>query len=47
MIEAFCELTLKISEELFRPMYFKMYEWSTANEPPKDRLITFYRTSFR
>jgi hypothetical protein len=24
-----------------------MYEWATANEPPKDRQITFYRATFR
>jgi hypothetical protein len=47
VIEAFCEFTYKLSEDLFRPIFFKMYEWATANEPPKDRQITFYRATFR
>ena len=47
VIEAFCEFTYKLSEDLFRPIFFKMYEWATANEPPKDRQITFYRATHR
>jgi hypothetical protein len=47
IIDAYCELTFKLSEETFRPIFFKFYEWATINEPPKDRLITFYRTTYK
>ncbi|CAF0714899.1 unnamed protein product [Brachionus calyciflorus] len=47
VIGAFVELTFKLSEDLFKPIFFKLYEWATSNNPPKDRLITFYRTTFR
>jgi len=40
-------MTLKLSEELFRPMFFRVYEWATMNDPPKDRLITFYRLTYK
>ena len=47
IIDAFCELIFKLSEDLFKPIFFKLYEWATINEPSKDRLITFYRTTLR
>ena len=47
VIDAFCELTFKLSEDLFRPIFFRLFEWATLNDPPKDRLITFYRLAFR
>jgi hypothetical protein len=47
VIEAFCELIFKLSEDLFRPIFFSLYEWATVNEPPKDRLITFYSTTLK
>ncbi len=47
VIEAFCELIFKLSEDLFRPIFFTLYEWATINEPPKDRLITFYSTTLK
>ena len=47
IIDAFSELIFKLSEDLFKPIFFKLYEWATANEPPKDRLITFYRTTLK
>ena len=49
-INAFCELTFKLSEDLFRPMFFSLYEWAISNEndySAKDRLITFYRTTHK
>lgn len=46
-MDTFCEMTLKLSEELFRPMFFRVYEWATMNDPPKDRLITFYRLTYK
>ena len=47
VIDAFCELIFKLSEDLFKPIFFKLYEWATVNEPAKDRLITFYRTTLK
>ncbi|RNA28958.1 HEAT repeat-containing 1 [Brachionus plicatilis] len=47
VIGAFVELTFKLSEDLFKPIFFKVYEWATCNNPPKDRLITFYRITWR
>ena len=47
IIEAFCELIFKLSEDLFKPIFFKLHEWATINDPPKDRLITFYRTTLK
>jgi hypothetical protein len=49
-INAFCELTFKLSEDLFRPMFFSLYEWATANDSDcsaKDRLVTFYRVTYK
>jgi U3 small nucleolar RNA-associated protein 10 len=49
-INAFCELTFKLSEDLFRPMFFGLYEWATANDgdySAKDRLLTFYRVTYK
>lgn len=39
---AFCEMTFKLSEDLFKPVFFRLYEWATVNGPPKERQITFY-----
>lgn len=47
VIVAFCEFTFKLSEDLFRPIFFKFFEWSTVNDAPKDRLITFYRCTLK
>ena len=47
VIDAFCEMTYKLSEDLFRPIFFRMYEWATVNSPPKDRQITFYSSTLR
>ena len=47
VIDAFCEHIFKLSEDLFRPIFFNLYEWATINEPPKDRLITFYSITLK
>ncbi len=47
MIDTFAELLFKLSEETFRPSFFSLVEWATLNEPPKDRLIMFYRISYK
>ena len=47
VIYAFCEMTFKLSEDLFKPLFFRMYEWATVNNPPKDRQITFYKSTLK
>ena len=47
VIGAFVELTFKLSEDLFKPIFFKVYEWATCSNPSNDRLITFYRMTLR
>lgn len=47
VIGAFCEFTFKLSEDLFRPIFFKLFEWASVNNAPSDRLITFYRCTFK
>eukprot|EP00112_Aurelia_sp_Birch-Aquarium-sp1_P006370 Seg1704.8 transcript_id=Seg1704.8/GoldUCD/mRNA.D3Y31 product="HEAT repeat-containing protein 1" protein_id=Seg1704.8/GoldUCD/D3Y31 len=42
IITAFCSLVMKLSENIFRPMFIKILSWS-ANEEKPDRLLTFYR----
>ena len=47
VLTSFCEFTFKLSEDLFKPIFYKLFEWSSVNNPPKDRLITFYRCTFK
>ena len=52
VINAFAELTFKLSEDLFRPIFFSLYDWATTatsdnDYASKDRLLTFYRTTFK
>lgn len=50
VVGGFSELTLKLSEDLFRPMFFSLYEWATTESDDstgKERLITFYRATFK
>ncbi|XP_077981207.1 HEAT repeat-containing protein 1-like [Glandiceps talaboti] len=45
VIEAFLSLVMKSSEASFKPVFFKLYDWATRSDAPKDRLVTFYRLS--
>ncbi|XP_071850119.1 HEAT repeat-containing protein 1-like isoform X2 [Apostichopus japonicus] len=36
---------MKLSETTFRPMYYKFYDWSTQNNAPRSRLLSFYNLS--
>lgn len=47
VVAAFCDFTFKLSEDLFRPVFFKLYEWSSVNDAPPDRLITFYSCTLK
>jgi len=42
VIAAFCGLVMKMSENTFRPMFLKIFNWSTSVEEKSTRLITFY-----
>lgn len=43
-IKTFIGFILKLSEQSFRPLYIKLFEWSKENvEQSFDRAITFYR----
>ncbi|XP_014661393.1 PREDICTED: HEAT repeat-containing protein 1-like [Priapulus caudatus] len=43
VIEAILAMVMKMSEQTFRPMFYKLYDWATRPETPKDRVLTFYR----
>ncbi|XP_077285744.1 HEAT repeat containing 1 homolog l(2)k09022 [Arctopsyche grandis] len=47
IIKALVALVLKLSESSFRPLYFKIYDWSIRDMQGnnKERAITFYRLS--
>ena len=36
-------LVLKLSEDTFRPFYYRLYDWAARNPQHKQRNITFYR----
>lgn len=42
IIQAFVSLVMKLSESSFRPLYFKIHDWATA-DTSIERAITFYR----
>lgn len=45
IISAVLMHVMKLSENTFRPMYFKFFDWANHNEAPHSRLITFYHLS--
>ncbi|XP_056631660.1 HEAT repeat-containing protein 1 homolog [Diorhabda sublineata] len=47
IINAFTVLILKLSENTFRPLYYKLYDWAVRSEIKDERLITFYSLSSR
>ena len=47
VVIAFCEMTFKLSEDLFKPIFFRLYEWATINNPSKERQLTFYNTTLK
>lgn len=47
IINAFTVLILKLSENTFRPLYYKLYDWAVRSEVKDERLITFYSLSSR
>ncbi|CAG9854683.1 unnamed protein product [Phyllotreta striolata] len=45
IVQAFTVLILKLSENSFRPIYYKIYDWAVRSSDKCDRIITFYNLS--
>uniref|UniRef100_A0A8C8SDC1 HEAT repeat-containing protein 1 n=1 Tax=Pelusios castaneus TaxID=367368 RepID=A0A8C8SDC1_9SAUR len=43
IINCLISMVMKLSEVSFRPLFFKLYDWSKSEGTSKDRLLTFYR----
>uniref|UniRef100_UPI0037E97E07 HEAT repeat-containing protein 1 n=1 Tax=Semicossyphus pulcher TaxID=241346 RepID=UPI0037E97E07 len=43
VIDCLLSMVMKLSEVTFRPLFFKLFDWSKSDS--KDRLLTFYRLS--
>lgn len=47
IIKSFRALTLKLSEESFRPLYYRIYDWAfNKNDKDIDHVTTYFRISF-
>uniref|UniRef100_T1J0A3 HEAT repeat-containing protein 1 n=1 Tax=Strigamia maritima TaxID=126957 RepID=T1J0A3_STRMM len=42
LFEPVLALVMKLSESNFRPLFYKIYNWASQAEAPKERSITFY-----
>ncbi|XP_072401765.1 HEAT repeat-containing protein 1 [Diabrotica undecimpunctata] len=45
IVKALTVLILKLSENTFRPLYYKLYDWAARSDVKTERLITFYNLS--
>ncbi|XP_018577691.1 HEAT repeat-containing protein 1 [Anoplophora glabripennis] len=45
IVQALTVLILKLSENTFRPLYYKLYDWAVRNDVKNERVITFYNLS--
>ncbi|XP_046399312.1 HEAT repeat-containing protein 1 [Ischnura elegans] len=45
VISALVVLVMKLSETLFRSLYYRLFEWTSGDKAPHLRAITFYRFS--
>ncbi|KAM3860028.1 HEAT repeat-containing protein 1 [Diretmus argenteus] len=43
VIDCLLAMVMKLSEVTFRPLFFKLFDWSKTEAGGKDRLLTFYR----
>ncbi|XP_009462141.1 PREDICTED: HEAT repeat-containing protein 1 [Nipponia nippon] len=43
VIDCLISMVMKLSEASFRPLFFKLFDWSKTESTLKDRLLTFYR----
>ncbi|KAA0725519.1 HEAT repeat-containing protein 1 [Triplophysa tibetana] len=47
VIDCLLGMVMKLSEVTFRPLFFKLFDWSKIDGASKDRLLTFYRLADR
>ncbi|KAM7370301.1 hypothetical protein PAMP_009861 [Pampus punctatissimus] len=45
VIDSLLVMVMKLSEVTFRPLFFKLFDWSKSEAGSKERLLTFYRLS--
>ncbi|NWW83175.1 HEAT1 protein, partial [Climacteris rufus] len=43
IIDCLISMVMKLSESSFRPLFFKLFDWSKTESTLKDRLLTFHR----
>ncbi|KAM4623532.1 HEAT repeat-containing protein 1 [Polymixia lowei] len=43
VIDCLLAMVMKLSEVTFRPLFFKLFDWSKTETDGKERLLTFYR----
>ncbi|GAA6085032.1 HEAT repeat-containing protein 1 [Tachysurus ichikawai] len=43
IIDCLLAMVMKLSEVTFRPLFFKLSDWSKTEDAPKDRMLTFCR----
>ncbi|XP_053156079.1 HEAT repeat-containing protein 1 [Hemicordylus capensis] len=43
IISCLISMVMKLSEMSFRPLFFKLFDWSKTEDASKDRQLTFYR----
>ncbi|NXV14840.1 HEAT1 protein, partial [Cepphus grylle] len=43
IIDSLISMVMKLSEASFRPLFFKLFDWSKTESTLKDRLLTFHR----
>nr|XP_009486339.1 PREDICTED: HEAT repeat-containing protein 1 [Pelecanus crispus] len=43
IIDCLLSMVMKLSEPSFRPLFFKLFDWSKTESTLKDRLLTFHR----
>uniref|UniRef100_A0A8C2UBR9 HEAT repeat-containing protein 1 n=1 Tax=Coturnix japonica TaxID=93934 RepID=A0A8C2UBR9_COTJA len=43
IIDCLISMVMKLSETSFRPLFFKLFDWSKTESALKDRLLTFHR----
>ncbi|NWT40601.1 HEAT1 protein, partial [Chroicocephalus maculipennis] len=43
IIDCLLSMVMKLSEASFRPLFFKLFDWSKTESTLKDRLLTFHR----
>ncbi|NXG68188.1 HEAT1 protein, partial [Baryphthengus martii] len=47
IIDCLISMVMKFSEASFRPLFFKLFDWSKTESTLKDRLLTFHRIADR